>query len=198
MLYRETCDGRMSTAAKLDMNPSETYHRISMKPTVGCDVSGGSAEVRPSFNLKCQKRREELKGLVRRLLSSAPLVGALLLLSVAAVRAQDEHKRKVPVLDKITTTNGQEAFSGSIQAVDLKTSLLQVHSTADNTDEYFPLKKTVHVANAAGERVAVDHLKPGVSVLVYYEQKGDHRAVKEIVVLGKAAEVPKAKSSPPS
>lgn len=111
---------------------------------------------------------------------------------------QDDHKRKVPIVDKITSTNGQEAFSGSIQSVDFKTSLLQVHSTADNTDEYFPLKKTVHVATADGGRVTLDSLKPGVSVLVYYEQKGDHRAVKEIVVLGNAAEAPKAKPAPPS
>jgi hypothetical protein len=130
----------------------------------------------------------------------AVLAAIVLPSGVPNARAQqpDDHKRKVPIVDKITSTNGQEAFSGSIQSVDLKTSLLQVHSTADNTDEYFPLKKTVHVANAGGDRVTLDSLKPGVSVLVYYEQKGDHRAIKEIVVLGNAAETPKAKPAPPS
>ncbi|HEV2379126.1 MAG TPA: hypothetical protein VG206_04945 [Terriglobia bacterium] len=136
---------------------------------------------------------------VRSLAQVSVLAVILPLLGAATMRAQqDDHKRKVPIVDKITSTNGQEAFSGSIQSVDFKTSLLQVHSTADNTDEYFPLKKTVHVATAGGERATLDSLKPGVSVLVYYEQKGDHRAVKEIVVLGNAAEAPKAKPAPPS
>ena len=121
-----------------------------------------------------------------------------LLAGVACLRAQDEHKRKLPVIDKITTTNGQEAFSGAIQSLDLKTSLLLVHSTRDNTDEYFPVKKNVHVATADGQRVPLDKLRPGVSVLVYYEEKGDRRAVKEIVVLGGPAATPKEKAAPPS
>jgi hypothetical protein len=138
------------------------------------------------------------KGL-RRLLAPAPALAAIvLLLGVTPLRAQDDHKRKVPVLDKIASTNGQEAFSGSIQSLDLKTSLLQVHSTRDKTDEYFPIKKNVHVATADGQRVTLDRLKPGISVLVYYEQKGDHRAVKEIVVLGGPGQTPKEKSTPPS
>lgn len=122
----------------------------------------------------------------------------LLLLSVPSLRAQDEHKRKLPVLDKITSSNGQEAFTGSVQSLDLKTSLLLVHNTRDNTDEYFPVKKTVHVATADGQRATLDRLKPGASVLVYYEQKGDHRSVKEIVVLADPGQAPKEKSTPPS
>jgi hypothetical protein len=128
-----------------------------------------------------------------------PLLAAILLLAgVAHVLAQDDgHKRKLPLVDKITSPNGQEAFSGLIQSLDMKTSLLQVHSTLDDTDEYFPIKKTVHVATADGQRVTLDSLKRGASVLVYYEQKGDHRAVKEIVVLA-PPETPKAKATPPS
>ena len=170
-----------------------------MKPTGVYEVTGGCVEVRPFSRFDSPRYPEGLRKFGRILTIQFPLVAIAFLLGAVALRAQqDEHRRKLPVLDKITTTNGQEAFSGSIQAVDFKTSLLQVHSTADNTDEYFPLKKTVHVANAAGERVALDNLKPGISVLVYYEQKGDHRAVKEIVVLGKASDAPKAKSNPPS
>jgi hypothetical protein len=122
----------------------------------------------------------------------------LLLLSVAPLHAQDEHKRKLPVIDKITSSNGQEAFTGSVQSLDLKTSLLLVHNTRDNSDEYFPVKKTVHVATADGQRATLDRLKPGASVLVYYEQKGDHRSVKEIVVLADPGQAPKEKSTPPS
>jgi hypothetical protein len=157
---------------------------------------------RPTIKISMKPNNLEprLRGAAVRSLAQVAVLAAILsLLGAATVGAQqDDHKRKVPIVDKITSTNGQEAFSGSIQAVDFKTSLLQVHSTADNTDEYFPLKKTVHVATADGGRVTVDRLKPGISVLVYYEQKGDHRAVKEIVVLGNAAEAPKAKPAPPS
>lgn len=190
-------DASASVGGKLDIEVSGAYHRVSMKPTGVYEVSGERGEVRPLSRMQNQRCWEGLRKFARILMTHVPLVAILLLPGALTLQAQDDHKRKLPVLDKITTTNGQEAFSGSIQAVDFKGSLLQVHSTADNTDEYFPLKKTVHVANAAGERVALDNLKPGISVLVYYEQKGDHRAVKEIVVLGKA-EAPKAKSSPPS
>ena len=159
---------------------------------------------RPTIKVRMQpnrlKKPRRLQSSLCNLTLVAGLAAILVPLTGPTARGQqpDDHKRKVPIVDKITSTNGQEAFSGSIQSVDLKTSLLQVHSTADNTDEYFPLKKTVHVANAGGDRVTLDTLKPGVSVLVYYEQKGDHRAVKEIVVLGNAPEPPKAKPAPPS
>ena len=127
-----------------------------------------------------------------------PVALALAFSGAAQMQGQEEHKRKLPVLDKITSSNGQEAFSGSVQSLDWKTSLLLVHSTRDNTDEYFPVKKSVRVSAATGQRVTTDSLKPGTSVLVYYEQKGDRRAIKEIVVLAPPGQAPKEKSNPPS
>jgi hypothetical protein len=109
-----------------------------------------------------------------------------------------EHKRKVPGLDKITTggTN-QQAFSGKVQSVDLERSLLNVNTVQGGVTEIFPVKKTVHVMTASGDRLRLGTLKPGTNVIVYYEQKGDRRTVKQIVVLAAAPREEK-KSPPPS
>jgi 3-dehydroquinate synthase class II len=51
------------------------------------------------------------------------------------------------------------------------------------------------VVTADGDKLKLSKLKPGTDVIVYYDQKGDHRAVTEIVVLvGGAAK----KKTPPS
>lgn len=131
------------------------------------------------------------------------LVGLLaVVLSVAGVnplRAQDHHK--VPGLDKITSGGpGQQEFNGKVQSLDLQNAVLNVQSLRENNVEIFPIKKTVRVAGADGERLSLDRLEPGANVLVYYEQKGDHRSVKSIIVLTAApAEQKKdAKSGSPS
>jgi hypothetical protein len=171
-----------------------------MQQAVEVHVAGGiKAQARPDLSESSAGFDTALRKPHRAFLTHASrLLVLLLLLSVAPLRAQDEHKRKLPVLDKITSSNGQEAFTGSVQSLDWKTSLLLVHNTRDNSDEYFPVKKTVHVATADGQRATLDRLKPGASVLVYYEQKGDHRSVKEIVVLADPGQAPKEKSTPPS
>lgn len=131
--------------------------------------------------------------------------GALMAVLVPiAAGAQDEHKHKVPVIDKITSGTDRQAFSGLVQSLDLKDSLLVVHDTRYDTDEYFPIKKTVSVATADGKYLTLDSVKPGQTVLVYYEQKSDKRTVKEIVLLegapaaAKPAAPEKGKSPPPS
>ncbi|HEY6292578.1 MAG TPA: hypothetical protein VI455_13600 [Terriglobia bacterium] len=114
-----------------------------------------------------------------------------------SVRAQqDDHKRKVPVIDKLSSNTDREAFSGLVQSLDLKDSLLVVHNTRDDTDEYFPFKKTVSVATATGKYLTLDGVKPGQSVLVYYDQKGNKRTVKEIVVLENAPPAKPAAAEP--
>jgi hypothetical protein len=128
----------------------------------------------------------------------APL---LVLGALAPGRANAQEKHKVPVIDKLSTTTGpgQQAFSGSVQSLDLKTSILEVRSTRDDTDEYFPFKKTVHVASAGGQRLTLDGVKLGWNVLVYFEDKDNRRTVKEIVVLGPPEPEPKKSApAPPS
>lgn len=134
---------------------------------------------------------------------------ALLVLVLAAAclgsayAGQEERKRKVPVLDKLNTGPSQQAFSGVVQSLDLGHSLLNVGTAAGGTTEIFPVKKTLHVAAADGSRLKLETLKPGTNVLIYYEQRGDKRTVKDIVVLGDARPKPApaskdTKSAPPS
>jgi hypothetical protein len=128
----------------------------------------------------------------------------MLLIGVAAPRlgaGQDDHnKKKVPVLDKITTVpEGQNEFNGKVQSLDLKNEVLNVQSLHEDDTEIFPIKKTVTVAAANGYRVDISALKPGTNVLVYFEQRGDKRKVKEIVILGGAPPAgAKAPATPPS
>ncbi|HXJ91890.1 MAG TPA: hypothetical protein VMT20_03305 [Terriglobia bacterium] len=113
---------------------------------------------------------------------------------------QDDHKKKLPVLDKITTVpEGQNQFNGKVQSVDLKNEVLNVQSMHEDDTEIFPIKKTTTVAAANGYRVDISALKPGANILVYFDQRGDKRKVKEIVVLGFAPETgTKPKAPPPS
>lgn len=127
----------------------------------------------------------------------------MVLMSMAVPRpvaGQDDHKKKVPVLDKITTIpEGQNEFDGKVQSLDLKNEILNVQSLHEDDTEIFPIKKTVSVAAANGYKVDISALKPGTNVLVYFDQRGDKRKVKEIVILGDApAASAKSSATPPS
>jgi hypothetical protein len=133
------------------------------------------------------------------------LVVALGVAAAGSLRAQDEHRHKVPGLDKITSPGpGQQEFNGKVQSVDLHGAVLNVQSLRENNVEIFPIKKGVRVTTANGEKLSLDKLEPGTNVLVYYEQKGDRRSVKGIIVLSAAPAEPKngepkqAKSGSPS
>ena len=128
-----------------------------------------------------------------------------LMLGTLSSRAQttDQHKRKIPVIDKLPTGSGVQAFTGSVKNLDLKGSVLQVTGARDGLDEYFPFKKSVHVSTADGRYTTLDSVKRGWNVLVYYEEKQNGPSIKEIVVLGppKPPAIPAApaaqKSEPP-
>jgi len=113
----------------------------------------------------------------------------------STTKAQEQHKSKIPVFDKITSggTSHQE-FSGIVKSVDLKSEVLNVDSIQGNDTEIFPIKKKVQVFTADGDKLKLAKLKPGTNVLVYYEQKGDHKTVTQIVVLAGGAK----KKTPPS
>jgi len=119
--------------------------------------------------------------LFRALLGLAVL--ASLLAPLQAI-GQEEHKNKLPGLDKITSGGPtRQAFTGKVQIWDKQREILNVNSVDGNDVEIFPIKKKVHVATANGHKMNLAALRPGTSVLVYYEQKGDHRSVQQIVVL---------------
>ena len=112
------------------------------------------------------------------------------------IKAQEQHKTKVPVLDKITSGGPtHQQFSGIVRSIDLESEVLNVDTIKGNTTEIFPIKKKVHVVTADGGKLKLTKLKPGTSVLINYEQKGDHKIVTEIIVL---AGGPEKKKTPPS
>jgi predicted RNA-binding protein len=112
--------------------------------------------------------------------------------------AQEQRKRKVPIVDKLTNGGSRQAFSGKVETLDLERHVLELNATESKTLEIFPVKKGIPVSSAEGERMKLSQLKPGNEVIVYYEQKGDRRTVKDIVVLTAGdADKPK-RSAPPS
>ena len=117
------------------------------------------------------------------------------LLSLGTAQAQ-EHKKKVPGLDKITSGRTQQAFSGIVQSLDTQRNILNVNTVQGGATEIFPLKKGIHVTTADGEKTELKTLTPGTNVLIYYEQKRERRTVKQIVVLAGSPHA--AKKSPPS
>lgn len=126
------------------------------------------------------------------------LVGMLLLGFAyrSTSKAQDERKPKIPGLDKITSGEmSHQAFSGIVKSIDLRSEVLNVDTVQGNTTETFPIKKKVHISTADGVKLKLAKLKPGANVLVYYEQKGEHKTVTQIVVLAGGG---KKKKAPPS
>jgi Cu/Ag efflux protein CusF len=113
-----------------------------------------------------------------------------------AIKAQEQRKPKVPVIDKITAGGPtQQMFTGIVKSIDLDSNVLNVDNVAGKSTEIFPIKKKVHVAFADGAKLKLAELKTGTLVNVYYDQKGDRRTVTRIEVLAAGAV---KKKTPPS
>lgn len=125
------------------------------------------------------------------------LLALTIICSLPLGYAQERRKYKVPVVDKISGGNARQAFSGKIQSLDLGRNVLNVNTVQGGNTEIFPLRKGIRVATAAGEKMKLQKLTPGTNVIVYYDQKGERRTVKEIIVLGANPGETK-KSAPPS
>jgi hypothetical protein len=112
------------------------------------------------------------------------------------LKAQEEHKPRVPVIDKITSGGPtQQAFTGIVKSIDFESEVLNVDNVSGKSTEIFPIRKKIHVVTADGSKLKLAKLKPGTNVIVYYDQKGDRRAVTQIVVLAGGAV---KKKTPPS
>jgi hypothetical protein len=112
------------------------------------------------------------------------------------VKAQEQRKSKVPVISKITAGGTtQQAFTGIVKSIDFESQVLNVDNISGKSTEIFPIRKKVHVVTADGGKLKLEKLKPGTNVIVYYDQKGDRRAVTQIVVLAGGAV---KKKTPPS
>ncbi len=119
-------------------------------------------------------------------------------LSGSSGYAQEPHKSKVPGLDKITSGPSRLAFSGNVQSLDREREILNVNTVQGGNTEVFPVKKGIRVSAADGSKLKLDALKPGTNVIVFYEQKGERRTVKEIIILSSGAGQEKKKPAPPS
>ena len=143
-----------------------------------------------------------LTGALRTLMALRLPAGLLLALMLwglpcqTTVKAQDQRKNKVPVIDKISSGGTtRQQFSGVVKSIDLESEILNVDTVNGSATEIFPVKKKVHVVTADGDKLNLTKLRPGTNVLVYFEQKGDHRTVTEIVVLSGGAVKKKAPAS---
>jgi hypothetical protein len=128
------------------------------------------------FGLRSLRRAPRLLRTTWR--SSAPLIAVLLTLVCAASGQQE--KPKVPGLDKIISANEHLAFTGTVKSVDEKHNVLSINSVEGGTTEVFPIKHSTHVLTSDGFRKRLDVLSPGTRVIVYYDQRADHRMVTRI------------------
>jgi hypothetical protein len=121
----------------------------------------------------------------------------IVVFGLSSAQAQDQRRRKVPLVDKLSGGNHQ-AFTGKVEALDMERHVLELNATESKSLEIFPIKKGISVTSAEGERMQLSQLKAGTEVIVYYEQKGDRRTVKDIVVLAAREGGKPKKSEPPS
>ena len=126
-------------------------------------------------------RGQGLRTVQQASLRLAMAVAAILLL-VCAAPAQEE-KPKIPGLDKIISANEHLAFTGAVKSVDEKHNILSVNSVEGGTTEIFPIKHSTHVLTTDGFRKKLDALSPGTHIIVYYDQRADHRSVTRIELL---------------
>lgn len=126
----------------------------------------------------------------------AVAAGFFIFVQAAPLRAQ-EHKSKVPLLGKITSSSTRhQAYSGTVQSLDMKQKILSVNSSQGRNIEIFPLKKDVRVKGADGKKMKLKALKPGTTVLIYYDEKHGERTVKDIIVLKSGKDRGKSKHAP--
>ncbi len=99
----------------------------------------------------------------------------------------------------------RQAFTGKVQSVDMKRHVLNLETVEGGGTEIFPIKRGIEVSGTGGNKLKLKELQPGSTVVIYYEQKGSERAVKQIIVLadkdqgGKENKgKDKPKESPPS
>ncbi len=110
----------------------------------------------------------------------ALIIPVILLIAVAAFAQDDQDKPKLPGLDKIISANEHLMFTGTVKTLDEKHNFLSVSSVEGEDTEIFPIKHSTHVETADGFRKKLDILSPGTRIIVYYDQRADHRTVTNI------------------
>ena len=145
------------------------------------------------FGLQAVRRQGQCLRAMWRASGRLALVVPAILLLVCIAPAQEE-KPKIPGLDKIISANEHLAFTGTVKSVDEKHNILSVNSVEGADTEIFPIKHSTHVETADGFRKKLDVLSPGTRVIVYYDQRSDHRTVTRIELFASESK----KKEPPS
>ncbi len=109
----------------------------------------------------------------------AAVIPAIFLFACVAIAQQQDDKPKIPGLDKIIAANEHLMFTGTVKSVDEKHNIMSIDAEGGTT-EIFPIKHGTHVETADGFRKRLDVLSPGTRVMVYYDQRADHRTVTRI------------------
>jgi hypothetical protein len=104
----------------------------------------------------------------------------ILLIVVAAFAQQDDEKPKLPGLDKIISANEHLMFTGTVKTLDEKHNFMTVSSVEGEDTEIFPIKHSTKVETSDGFRKKLAVLSPGTRIMVYYDQRADHRTVTDI------------------
>ena len=136
-------------------------------------------------------------GLSFMMLAALTLGCLFALLQTVPVRAQDQGS-KVPLVGKLSPGRQQQAYSGKIQSLDMKQKILNLNSLHGRESEIFPIKKNVRVESLGGDRMKLTALEPGMTVLIYYDQRSGERTVKNIVILSSDKGQEKGKPAPSS
>jgi len=131
-------------------------------------------------------------------MAAALMVICIFALCQAPLLRAQGHKSKVPIVGKLGSSSKRQAYSGKIQSIDLKQRILNVNSIHGRQSEIFPFKKNVRIENLNGNRMDLKALKPGTTVLIYFNQKSGERTIRNIVVLSSAKEQARGKRAPSS
>jgi hypothetical protein len=99
---------------------------------------------------------------------------------MVCVTLAQEEKPKLPGIDKIISAQEHLAFTGTVRSVDEKHNIMSINSVEGGDVEIFPIKHGTRVETADGFRKRLDILAPGTRVIVYYDQRSDHRTVTRI------------------
>ena len=75
---------------------------------------------------------------------------------------------------------------------------MNVNSLHGRESEIFPFKKNVRVESLNGDKMNLKSLKPGTTVLIYFNQKSGERTIRNIVVLSSGEGQAKGKPAPSS
>lgn len=169
---------KLETVAKSNsLSHSENQDRMGQQPR----ISGGAERLSATRS-----------GSVSRTVMVFLATCLFAFLPVATVHGQDS-KPKVPIIGKLTSGNNQQAFTGKVQSLDLKQRVLNVNGLHGRDTEIFPIKKSVRVEALNGDKMKLTELAPGMTILIYFDQKSDERTVRNIIVLSSSKSQGKAK-----